>query len=218
MHVKVVYTPVLGSLAIDPSPLHFVDMYPGRVYQQPIFLTNLFPEPLHLYYLGTSDQRVIPVLTVTTLEPFSRAEIGYVMVNPKRCAPEDDYMLAQQMNVLQQFDIHTNVTATGEITARLVPIPDAELEQDQGPPKSQAQRLAATQSVWNRLERDGLTEVSATVVLSSNIQTAFSFPVTFTLINPSLLANDTVDFQLIMVSNICLSLLILSFSSSSFHR
>jgi hypothetical protein len=90
--IPVAYKAVQGQLTLSPPLLAVGHMYPGRTKNVTLYALNSFAVALDLCSITSGDPRVTPFLTRNSIPAHSKAEIGYVTIDPALCDPGDNYM------------------------------------------------------------------------------------------------------------------------------
>ena len=170
------FSAIQGSLAITPATIKFDPAFPGKRSVQALFAKSTYSRAVQIKEIASTDPRIVPYVTATRLEPNRRTQIGQLVFDPARAPPEDNYMSDAQ------FAGGAGLTPHDAHTAALSPL--------------DAQALRRRRLIWDSLVARGLHEVSHSVTLRTDIVEGFVLPVKAALLNPRVVVEQRVTFNL----------------------
>ena len=170
------FSAIQGSLAITPATIKFDPAFPGKRSVQALFAKSTYSRAVQIKEIASTDPRIVPYVTATRLEPNRRTQIGQLVFDPARAPPEDNYMSDAQ------FAGGAGLTPHDAHTAALSPL--------------DTQALRRRRLIWDSLVARGLHEVSHSVTLRTDIVEGFVLPVKGALLNPRVVAEQRVTFNL----------------------
>eukprot|EP00899_Mesostigma_viride_P004712 jgi/Mesvir1/14241/Mv09679-RA.1 len=180
--VAIAYVAVRGALIVSPALVRFEASFPGRVTSASLTAVSTFPVPLRVTSASSSDARVVPELAPVVLLPNKPIEIGRLLFDPARVAPEDNYM--SDAAFLSAAVPCTGGPGCGGQEG------DRILSSHQG-----STALRRREVLWESLAARGLTDVRASLTLHTDVVKGLTLAVRGQLARPTVLREPTLNFS-----------------------
>eukprot|EP00930_Biecheleria_cincta_P056834 TRINITY_DN4286_c2_g1_i1.p1 TRINITY_DN4286_c2_g1~~TRINITY_DN4286_c2_g1_i1.p1 ORF type:complete len:2040 (+),score=417.86 TRINITY_DN4286_c2_g1_i1:269-6121(+) len=201
IHLRVRYEAVLGGLSFFPASVRFEAALPGQVQARVIAARSTFEQPLQLRAVRSTDSRIIPELLVKSLKPLARTEVVRVHFDPAQAAAHttSSSSLPSTASFTRYSSTSTAVMGDEEMPGDGLPSEPMREAQWEGPLTPDfVERWSAQQKSMASSGR-GQSDIEATLIFDTSIVWGASLTVQASLMQPRVIQEPTLTFDLTQV-------------------